>query len=70
MMMAYKKSFDVANLNNTSFESYHSILFSLQSAAELPSISKVKHRKHCKSWPSEVTWKIKFKCEFCLFCLS
>ena len=29
-----------------------------------------KHRKNCKSCPTQVTWKIKFKCEICLFCLS
>ena len=29
-----------------------------------------KHRKNCKSCPTQVTWKIKFKCQICLFCLS
>ena len=29
-----------------------------------------KHRKNCKSCPTQVTWKVKFKCQICLSCLS
>ena len=28
-----------------------------------------KHRKNCESCPTQVTWKIKFKCQFCLYCM-
>ena len=29
-----------------------------------------KHRKNCKRCPTQVTWKVKFKCQFCLSWLS
>ena len=29
-----------------------------------------KHRKNCESCPTQVTWKVKFKCKFCRSCLS
>ena len=29
-----------------------------------------KHRNNCEGWKSQVTWKVKFKCQFCLSCLS
>ena len=29
-----------------------------------------KHHKNCESCQSHVTWKVKFKCQFCLSCLS
>ena len=28
--------------------------------------NKYKHRKNCESCPTQVTWKIKFKCQICL----
>ena len=31
---------------------------------------KAKHRKNCESYPTQVTWKVKFKCQICLSCLS
>ena len=31
--------------------------------------SEVKHRRNCKSCPTQVTWKIKFWCQICLCCL-
>ena len=30
--------------------------------------SEYKHRKNCESCQSQVTWKVKFKCRFCLSC--
>ena len=27
--------------------------------------SKCKHHKNCESCQSQVTWKVKFKCQFC-----
>ena len=30
----------------------------------------LKHRKNCERCPSEIIWKIKFKCQICLFSLS
>ena len=32
--------------------------------------TKRKHSKNCGSCPEQVTWKVKFECEFCLSCLS
>ena len=29
-----------------------------------------KHRKNCEGCPTKVTWKVKFKCQICLPCLS
>ena len=29
-----------------------------------------KHRKYCESSPTQVTWKVNFKCQFCLSCRS
>ena len=28
------------------------------------------HQKNCESCQSQATWKVKFKCQFCLSCLS
>ena len=30
----------------------------------------LKHRKNCESCPTQVTWKVKFKCQISLSCLS
>ena len=30
----------------------------------------LKHRKNCESCPTQVIWKVKFKCQICLSCLS
>ena len=29
-------------------------------------LQREKHRKNCESWPTQVTWKVKLECQFCL----
>ena len=36
----------------------------------LHTTQKQKHRKNCESCPSQVTWKVKIKCQICVSCLS
>ena len=46
---------------NVNFTSFHILNYR--------EVSK-KHRKNCESYPSQLIWDIKFKCQFCLSCLS
>ena len=48
-----------------SFSSLTKPAFSFKEIARLN-----EHRNNCEGWQSQVTWKVKFKCPFCLSCLS
>ena len=49
----------------------HCTVYSVQGEIMLNTMTREsKYRKNCESCPTQVTWKVKFKCQFCLSHLS